>query len=338
MILPAGRPARPFAPPWWSRGGHRQTLLGFYYRRNLGWELPTEDVWADVAGDVKLLLRATWQPGNRADHPAVVLVHGLGGWDLATYGLSTGALAYSMGWHVVRMNMRGAGDSARVYAGLYNAGLDLDLIAALNAVAAHTPRIAIIGFSLGANLAVLALGRSGHLVPSAVERVVAVSPPLDLAACAWRLEALRNRAYQAYFMRNLRIAYRYRQTLRPDLFQPGAELGPRTVREWDQAITAPHGGYASGDEYYTRSSAGPYVAAVRTPTLILAAQDDPLIPGESVARWPLPASGVVAREMLPTGGHVGFAAPTIAPGRFWAAERAMAFLGGVTSRAAPLSP
>jgi predicted alpha/beta-fold hydrolase len=62
--------------------------------------------------------------------------------------------------------------------------------------------------------------------------------------------------------------------------------------------------------------------------LILAAQDDPLIPGESVARWPLPAAGNVVREMLPTGGHVGFAAPTIAPGRFWAAERAMAFLGG----------
>jgi predicted alpha/beta-fold hydrolase len=30
--------------------------------------------------------------------------------------------------------------------------------------------------------------------------------------------------------------------------------------------------------------------------------------------------------MLPTGGHVGFLAPTAAPGGFWAAERAMAFL------------
>jgi heptosyltransferase I len=89
-------------------------------------------------------------------------------------------------------------------------------------------------------------------------------------------------------------------------------------------ITAPHGGYASGAEYYERSSSGPHVAAIRHPTLIVAALDDPLIPGESVSRWPLPASGVVVREMLPTGGHVGFAAPTSAPGRFWAAERAMA--------------
>jgi predicted alpha/beta-fold hydrolase len=62
--------------------------------------------------------------------------------------------------------------------------------------------------------------------------------------------------------------------------------------------------------------------------LILTAKDDPLVPAESVARWPLPASGIVEREITRTGGHVGFVAPTKAPGRFWAAERAMRFLGG----------
>jgi predicted alpha/beta-fold hydrolase len=33
--------------------------------------------------------------------------------------------------------------------------------------------------------------------------------------------------------------------------------------------------------------------------------------------------------MTRTGGHVGFVADTVAPGRFWAAERALAFLAGV---------
>ena len=318
---------RPFEPARWARGGHVQTLLGFWARRHLRWTLPTEDLLADAGDGVRLLLRATWQPGDRAARPALVLVHGLGGWDMAAYGLATGMLAHATGWHVVRMNMRGAGDSARVYAGLYNAGLDLDLVAALNAVAAHAKRVHVIGFSLGANLALLALGRSGHLVPKALERAVAVSPPLDLAACVANLEKPWNRVYQEYFMRNLRIAYRYRRELRPDLYEHGLERGPRTIREWDQAITAPRGGYASADEYYERSSSGRWLSSIGVPTLLLAAEDDPLIPGESVTRWPLPASGLVAREMLPTGGHVGFVAPTVAPGRFWAAERAMAFLG-----------
>jgi predicted alpha/beta-fold hydrolase len=248
--------------------------------------------------------------------------------------LATGALAHAMGWHVLRMNMRGAGDSARVYAGLYHAGLDLDLVAALSAVAAHTPHIGVIGFSLGANLTLLAAGRSGSLVPPAVKRLVAVSPPLDLAACVNQLESVTNRPYQEYFMRNLRNAYRYRQGLRPDQYEAGAELKPRSLREWDQMITARHGGYASGAEYYERSSSGPHVASIRLATLLLAAEEDALIPAESITKWQLPASGVVARVLLPSGGHVGFAAPTDAPCRFWAAERAMAFRAGLRPRSA----
>jgi hypothetical protein len=225
------------------------------------------------------------------------------------------------------MNMRGAGESARVYAGLYNAGLDQDLLAALDWVARNTPRVAVVGFSLGANLALLALGRRGPRVPPAVKRVVAVSPPLDLSACADRLDRPTNRIYSRYFMKNLREAYRWRQSLRPDLYEAGRERGPRTIRAWDEAITAPYGGYPSAAEYYARSSAGPHLVKVERPTLVLAAEDDPLIPAESVRRWPL--SPQVQREMTRTGGHVGFVAPTVAPGRFWAAERALAFLDGV---------
>jgi predicted alpha/beta-fold hydrolase len=317
---------RPFRPARGTRGGHRQTLLGFWHRRHLRWDLPTEDVVVDAGDGVQLLLRATWQQGERAARPALVTVHGLGGWDQAGYGLATGLYAYGRGWHVIRMNMRGAGDSARIFAGLYNAGLDRDLLAALSLVATQVPSVAVIGFSLGANLALLALGRSGDGVPEALRAAVAVCPPLDLAACAARLGSLDNRLYQRYFMRNLRNAYRYRQSIRPDLYEAGRELRPRSIREWDEAITAPYGGYPSAAEYYARSSSGPHVAAIRRPTLILAAQDDPLIPAESVVRWPLPSSGVVVREMLPTGGHVGFVAETAVPGRFWAGERSLDFL------------
>jgi len=101
------------------------------------------------------------------------------------------------------------------------------------------------------------------------------------------------------------------------------------VREYDEAITAPHGGYRDAADYYARASAGPHVASVERPALILTAADDPMIPLDSVASWPLPASGVVRREITPTGGHAGFVGPTVALGRFWAAERVMAFLSAL---------
>jgi predicted alpha/beta-fold hydrolase len=324
----------PFAPARITAGGHRQTLLGYWVRRHLRWELPAEDLVVEVGEDVRLLARVTWQEGRRETRPALVIVHGLGGCDAAGYAVATGHLAFAQGWHVARMNMRGAGDAEALCPRLYNAGLDGDLLAILGALAQHTSTLAVVGFSLGANLALLALARGGDRVPAGLLAVAAVSPPLDLAACADAIARRSNRLYQSYFVRNLQAAYRRRQQRRPDLYEAGRELGIQTIREYDEVITAPYGGYADAAEYYRLSSAGPRLEALTRPALILAALDDPMVPGDSVTRWPLPASGLVRREMTASGGHVGFVAPTIAPVRFWAAERVMAFANGALGRKA----
>ena len=278
----------------------------------------------EAAPGVRLLVRATWQTGPREDWPALVIVHGLGGSDASAYVLSTGRLAFARGFHVLRLNMRGCGDGESLSPQLYNAGLDTDLVAVLETVSKFVPRVAVIGFSLGASLALLAFGRRRGRIPKEVVGVAAVSPPLDLSACASALESPGNGVYERYFMKMLSEGYRCRSRARPDLFSAGRELGLRTVREYDERITAPFGGYESAADYYARSSAGPWLAAVERSALVLAAADDPMIPTESVARWPLAPS--VRREITPTGGHVGFVARSAAPGCFWAAERALAFL------------
>jgi predicted alpha/beta-fold hydrolase len=224
--------------------------------------------------------------------------------------------------------MRGAGDGQAHCARLYHAGLDADVVAVAEALARRTPRLALTGFSLGANLVLLALGRSSDRLPEGVFAGAAVSPPLDLAACADALARPGNRLYQRHYVQGLRAAYSERQRRLPALYERGRERRMRTVREFDHHITAPYGGFADADDYYARSSAGPWLTRIDRPTLILAAEDDPFIPKGAVARWPLPETGRVRREMTPTGGHVGFVAPTRAPGRFWAAERVISFLQG----------
>ena len=315
-----------FRPLPLTSGGHRQTLLGFWYRRKLRFDHPVERLVVDAGDGVRLLLRACWQPGPREARPALLVVHGLGGADAAGYAVASGLLAFTQGWHVVRMNMRGAGDSMDLCARLYHAGLDADVRAAAEALVRVTPRVALLGFSLGANQALLALGRSADELPEGLIAAAAVSPPLDLAACAGAIDHPSNRLYQKYFMRALRESYAERQRRLPDLYAAGRESGLRSVRQYDEAITAPYNGFADARDYYARSSAGPYLKAIRRPALILAAQDDPMVPAESVQRFALPDSGLVHREMTPTGGHVGFVGRTQAPGRFWAAERVMRFL------------
>ena len=322
-----GAELQAFRPRWHTVGGHRQTLLGVLYRRPLRWAVPSEDLAVDAGEGARLLLRASWQPGCRpADRPALLLVHGLGGCDSSAYSLATGRLAWEQGWHVVRMNLRGAGDSLGLCAGFYHAGLESDLIAALRAVATRAPSVAISGFSLGGSLVLLALGRRGRELPEGLIGAAAVSPPLDLAACSRALETPANGIYRQYFVRSLRSGYRERQRRRPDLFEAGRERGVTTVWEYDDLVTAPYSGYRDASDYYVRCSPGPVLAQIGHATLILAAQDDPIVPASSVAHWPLPDSGVVKRELLPTGGHVGFVGQTRAPGRFWAGERVVHFL------------
>ena len=124
--LPTHVPADAFRPPRWLTGGHRQTVLAYWLRRHLRWRIPSEDLVVEAGQGVRLLLRASWQPGPREDHRALVIVHGLGGSDASAYVVATGRLAWARGWHVVRMNMRGSGDGFAVCPLLYNAGLDTD--------------------------------------------------------------------------------------------------------------------------------------------------------------------------------------------------------------------
>lgn len=316
-----------FAPRPWTVGGHRQTLLGYCLRSRLRWTLPVEDLVVDAGDGVRLLCRTTWQPGPRAAHPALLLLHGLCGSDQSSYMLATGRLAFARGFHVVRMNMRGAGDALALCPRLYNAGLDSDPVAVLHALAREVPRLALAGFSLGANVALLAASRGAARLPPELRAVAAVSPPLDLEACTRALERRDNRLYHRRFVRDLCRAYRRHQRLAPARFPAGRERGLRTLRGYDDAVTAPHAGFRDADDYYAHSSAGPYLHQVRLPTLLLSGLDDPMIPGAVVQHFvDGNGNGLLRPELHATGGHVGFVARSAAPGRFWAAERVLDFL------------
>jgi predicted alpha/beta-fold hydrolase len=199
-----------------------------------------------------------------------------------------------------------------------------DLLAVIERFSPETRGIAVCGFSLGANLALLTLARHREAIPKTVASIVAVSPPLDLGAAADSIASPRNYIYQTYFLSKLKRSYRFRQSLLPERYAPGLEQNRRSIREYDDAIIAPDGGYHGADDYYARASAGPHLTLLDRPTLILSAQNDPMIPAESISRWAL--APTVRLEMPSTGGHVGFVGKTLAPGRFWAAERALAFI------------
>ena len=314
--------------PWpGTSGGQLQTFLGYWLRRHLRWRLPAEDLVVPSVPGVRLLCRATWQPGPRRARPALVIAHGLGGSSEASYAVSLGQAAWEAGWHVLRMNLRGAGASLELCPRLYNAGLSEDVLAVARAAAGHSARVVLVGYSLSGNLVLLAASRDAAGLPGEVAGVAAVCAPVDLAACARRFDAPANTGYRAHFLAALKSQYRERQRRLPELYAAGLERGLRSIWQYDEVITARYGGFAGAEDYYARSSSGPHLARLARPALLLWAQDDPLVPVEAVSHWPLAPGALPQVER--TGGHVGFLGRSRARGWFWAADRVLAWAVGL---------
>lgn len=301
---------------------------GQFVRSFLEWPFATEDSVVAAEDDVRLLVRASWQPDSMA-RPALLLVHGLEGSDEARYMLATGILAFNAGYHVIRMNMRGCGDSLELCPRLYNAGLTTDLVAVFDWLAERVPRFAVGAFSLGAGLTLLTLAHEKQRLPAACAGAVAVCPPLDMSLCADALELRKNWIYQFRFTRSLCRSYRARQRLSPERHEKGRERGITSLRQFDDVVTAHYGGYGDAEHYYRTVSAGPRLEEIDRPTLVLGTDNDPFIPYDSIAHWP--HSENVRVEIVEGGGHVGFLGASKAPRFFWAADRMLAFLHAIDS-------
>ncbi len=79
---------------------------------------------------------------------------------------------------------------------------------------------------------------------------------------------------------------------------------PRGIYEFDDAFTAPVCGYGTADNYYRQASSLQLLPSINLPTLILAAEDDPLVLAEPLRKARLSSSTWL--HLLRHGGHLGF--------------------------------
>jgi predicted alpha/beta-fold hydrolase len=111
----------------------------------------------------------------------------------------------------------------------------------------------------------------------------------------------------------------------PGLFDGAAVARARTLREFDNLVTAPLHGYRDTDDYWTRASSKPGLAAVRVPTLLVNARNDPFLP-ESALPTRDEVSADVRLDYPAQGGHVGFSSSRFPGGHAWLPARVLHFL------------
>jgi predicted alpha/beta-fold hydrolase len=308
-----------FRPTPWLRGAHAQTIVPWLLPA-AALRDPVHTIDVPVAAGTRVRMLVT-RP-NALTRGTLLAIHGLSGSAESCYMRRTAAQALARGWAVARLNLRNCGGTEALAATLYNAGQSDDADAALGALEAHAlPRpYALLGFSLGGNIALRYAGLSGSACRADV--VAGVNPPVDLARCIDALERSENVLYHAYFTRNLCAEVRRIRRVRPI---PGPVASPRGiggVRGFDNLFTAPDAGYSSAADYYLGASAAPVLAGLRRPAMILSSQDDPFVP-VSMFEAHRAASDRLVFVHPRTGGHCGYWSADRP--RYWAAEAALRF-------------
>ncbi|MER3428097.1 MAG: alpha/beta hydrolase [Pyrinomonas sp.] len=321
--------ARPFKPHPLFRSAHAQTLAAFLWPRRFLFRAAQYDEARtfEVEPDVRLLARCRWQESRR-ERATVILVHGFEGSASSVYILGTADKAFRAGFNVVRLNMRTCGGTEHLTPTLYHSGLirDFDSVIGQLVEQDRLRALLLVGFSMSGNMTLRLVAEYGAARRPELVGAVAVSPSLDLNACADAIERRENRIYQRSFLRSLRRRMRRKHRLHPDTYDLAPLRRVRTIRDFDEFFTTKYGGYRSVSEYYAATSAKEHLAHIRRPTLIIQAQDDPLIPFASFPHETIARNPYIIMLAPQNGGHVGFLAKsTVGEDRWWAENRAVEF-------------
>ena len=315
-----------FEPAWWLRNAHAQTLWGKFMRltppvplRRERWELDDGDF---------LDIHRLDAPGDR---PRLVLLHGLEGSPRSHYARGFFAEAARRALAADLVIFRSCGGEPNRLLRSYHSGETGDLQQVLTRLIDAEPwrPIVVAGVSLGGNVLLKWLGERGASVPHQVAAAAAISAPFDLAAGCRFLEQGFSRRYSAHFLRTLRRKAREKHARFAGRVRIEDVERAATLWEFDDVLTAPVHGFRDARDYYARSSSIDFLGAIRVPTLLLNARDDPFLPANVLDRVSSLASNnpSLVVEFPEGGGHVGFVG-----GRFpWSAayyaeRRAVDFL------------
>jgi uncharacterized protein len=321
-----------YVPAPWLKNGHAMTVYTWARPRRFP-SLPAPEVRTfDIAADTRVLAKCHWQPA-RDERPTLLLLHGLEGSADAHYMRGIADKAWAAGVNVVRLNQRNCGGTDHLSVGVYNSGLTADPAAVIRELIDRDrlPCLAVAGYSLGGNLALKLAGEYGSAPPPQVRAFAAVSPTLDLTACIDALERRSNWLYQRNFLASLKARIRRKERLFPARYTTAPLPLVRSVRQFDDAYTAPMSGYRDAADYYYRASSLRVAASITVPTLVITAADDPFVPVEPF-RDPAVAGNRAIRVVVTThGGHCGFFGPRRASDDGYWAEREI--VGFVTEQA-----
>ena len=309
-------------PPAYQYNGHLQTIVPSLTRtvRGVSYERERLTLSDNDFVDLDWIAR-----GNRR---LVVLTHGLEGDSNRQYMRGTAKLFAEANYDVLAWNCRSCSGEMNREFRLYNHGEIGDIGEVIQHALQVRPydEVVLVGYSMGGNITLKYLGVWGANLPAAIKCAVAISSPTDLEASAQRLDHPSNRFYRNRFMKKLVVKMGQKATIFPDRLDMAKLSQVKRWRDFDDFFSAPINNYRDAGDFYAQASAVNFMHGIPIPTLLLNAQNDPLLSPECSPGWLAETHPHIYLETPRTGGHVGFAL-TRDP-HTYAERRALAFAQG----------
>ncbi len=315
-----------YRAPSWLPGGHAQTLWPLLIKPQ---PLPLRrERWATPDGDFIDVDHLDGPPGS----PLLVLFHGLEGSSRSHYAIATARACQQAGWRFVLPHFRGCSGELNRRPRAYHSGdsTEIDWILRRLLAADGGRPLHAAGVSLGGNALLKWAGERGASATEVVSGVAAVCPPLDLAACGHHLANGFNRLYTQHFLATLKARSADRLALFPGLFDESRMRRASNLFQFDDVVTGPIHGFAGADDYWARSSAKPWLAAIEVPALVINPKNDPFLPARHLPR-PSEVGPRVRLEQPADGGHVGFVSGSFPGNLDWLPQRLLHFFLSATS-------
>ena len=288
-----------YRPPPLFRSGHVQTVYAAMFRVIRGVRYQRERI-ETPDGD---FLDLDWSPAESNDLRRVaVLSHGLEGSSSSTCMLGMTRALNRRGWDVLAWNFRGCSGETNRLSRSYHSGATEDLDLVVRHVLEKYEEVALVGFSLGGNLTLKFLGE--WYVDPRVSAAAVISVPCDLAACSEKLARPENLLYMRRFLSSLRIKVRAKARIH-HLDTTGIHR-IRTFRQFDDRYTAPLHGFLDANDYWRQCSCKTFLPHIRTPTILVSAEDDPILDASCYPFEEAKANPNLWLIVTKHGGHLGF--------------------------------
>lgn len=310
-----------YRPPLFFKNRHRQTLYRALFRKVPEVVYQRERITTPDDDFIDL----DWSTTDGSDR-LLIGMHGLEGSSESTYLKGLIKYANQSGWDGVALNFRSCSGEPNLKLRSYHSGETEDIDFVLNyAISKGYQQIAIVGFSLGGNVALKYSGEQGNQMNPAVVATVGVSVPCHLQSCSEQLDKWYNQLYLSNFMTSLKQKVEDKIHLLDERVDINKIRTAKTFADFDGAFTAPVHGFASAVDYWTRCSSLHFVDRIETPALLINAADDSFLSERCFPKAAAMTNPHFHLEIPDSGGHVGFVSFT-SDKTYWIERRIMSFI------------